>query len=90
MLDSVDRVVTPDMNHTLFQPYTPEEVKRALFQMHPSKSLGLDDMSPFFSKKSWHIVGKDVTIAVLSILQSGHFLHKMNYTHIVLIQKKRT
>lgn len=27
VLDSVDRVVTPDMNHTLLQPFTPKEVK---------------------------------------------------------------
>ena len=88
VLDSVDRVVTPDMNSTLLQPYTPDEVKQALFQMHPSKSHRPDGMSPFFFQKYWHIVGHDVTAVVLSVLTSGHFLHKMNYTHIVLIPKK--
>ena len=34
------------------------------------------------------MVGGDVTNAVLSFLHSGHFLSKMNYTHIVLIPKK--
>lgn len=38
VLDSMDRVVTLDMNKTLLQPYASNEVKRALFQMHPSKS----------------------------------------------------
>ena len=87
VLDSMDKVVHPDMNHTLLQPYTPEEVRKALFSMHPSKSLGSDGMSRFFFQKFWHVVGNDVTSAVLSILHSGHFLHKMNYTHIVLIPK---
>ena len=41
----------------------------------------------FFFQKFWHVVGDDVTSVVLSILHSGHFLHKMNYTHIVLIPK---
>ena len=45
-------------------------------------------MSPFFFQKYWHIVGNDVTEVVLFVLTSGHFLHKMNYTHIVLIPKK--
>ena len=88
VLEAVDHVVTPKMNHHLIQPYTTEEVKRALFQMHPSKSPGLDGMSPFFFQKYWHVVGGDVTNVVLSVLHSGHFLKKMNYTHIVLIPRK--
>ena len=51
VLDSVDRQVTNDMNSILLRPYTAGEVKRALFQMHPSKSLGSDSMSPFFFQK---------------------------------------
>ena len=73
------------MNNTLLQQYMPDEVKRALFHMHPSKSPGPDGMSLFFFQKYWHIMGNDVTAAVLSVLNSGHMLHKMNYTHIVLI-----
>ncbi|XP_075654939.1 uncharacterized protein LOC142625123 [Castanea sativa] len=38
----MDRCVTPHMNNALLQRYTPDEVKWALFQMHPSKSLGPD------------------------------------------------
>ena len=77
------------MTHQLLQPYTLEEIKRALFQMHSSKSLGPDGMSPFFFQKYWHIVGNDVVRAILSVLNSSHLLHKMNYTHIILIPKKK-
>jgi len=45
-------------------------------------------MSPFFFQKYWHIVGNDVTNALFSVLNSGHMLYKMNYTHIALIPKK--
>ena len=55
VLSLVDRVVTPEMNQSLLQHYTTEEVQRALFQMHPSKSLGLEGVSPFFFQKFWHI-----------------------------------
>ena len=44
VLSSVARVVTDGMNETLTQPYTKDEVRKALFQMHPSKALGLDGM----------------------------------------------
>ena len=39
--------------------------------------------------KYWAIVGLDMTKAVLSVLQSGHCLRKMNFTHIVLIPQKK-
>ena len=84
----MDRLVTLGMNATLLQRYTLEEVKTALFQMHPSKSTGPDGMTPFFFQKYWHFVGHDVTVVVLSVLNSGHMLRKMNHTHIVLIPKK--
>ena len=42
----------------------------------------------FFFQKFWNIVGHDVIEAVLLVLNSKHMLHKMNYTHIVLIPKK--
>ena len=40
VLNSVDRRVSPSMNASLLQRYTPEEVRETLFQMHPSKSPG--------------------------------------------------
>ena len=90
VLSAVDRVVSDEMNHTLDRPYIEEEVRVALFQMHPSKAPRPDDMSPFFFQKYWHIIGPDITTAVLSVLHSGKCLHKMNFTHIVLIPKKVT
>ena len=57
--------------------------------MHPSKSSGLDGKSPLFFQKYWHVVGGDVTEAVLSVLNLGHVLTKMNFTHILLILKKK-
>ena len=62
-------------------------MRNACFAMHPSKSLGLDGMSPFFIQKYWHIVGGNVTEALLSVLNSSHILNKMNFTHILLIPK---
>ena len=49
--ETLDQVVTPLHNQTLLSPYTAEEIKKAVFQMHPSKSPGPDGMSCFFFQK---------------------------------------
>ena len=89
VLGVVDGVMTEEMNRSLNQPFVGKEVKQTLFQIHPSKSPGLDSMSPFFFQKYWHLVGREVTEAVLSALNSGHVLTKMNFTHILLIPKRK-
>ena len=53
----VESVVTPDINEDLLRPFSLDEVKQALFQMHPSKSPGPDGMTALFFQKFWHIVG---------------------------------
>ncbi|XP_062014625.1 uncharacterized protein LOC133731216 [Rosa rugosa] len=40
---AVPRKVTDEMNHALLASYTNEEIKKAIFQMHPSKSPGPDE-----------------------------------------------
>jgi hypothetical protein len=86
-IDCMEPTVTASHNSQLLQTYSAEEIKKAIFQMHPSKSPGPDGMIPFFFQKYWHIIGDDVISAVLSFLKSGHLLRKLNYTHIVLIPK---
>ena len=43
VINHVCEVVTPEMNDMLLAEFSHDEVKRALFQMHPTKALGLDD-----------------------------------------------
>uniref|UniRef100_A0A803NWD5 Reverse transcriptase domain-containing protein n=1 Tax=Cannabis sativa TaxID=3483 RepID=A0A803NWD5_CANSA len=60
VVDCVEPIVPDYVNLELCQPITDEEVKKVLFQMHPDKSLGLDEMTPAFYQKCWNIVGGDV------------------------------
>ena len=59
---SMDVVIIEDMNRNLLLPFVGEEVRKALFQMHPSNSPGPNGMSFFFFQKYWHIVGRGVSL----------------------------
>ena len=87
VLDHITPRVTDAMNADLLRIVSNEEVKEALFQMHPTKSPGPDGMSPGFYQKHWDVVGVDVCDGVRSMLQSGCMLCKINYTHVTLILK---
>jgi hypothetical protein len=69
------------------QFFSTKEIKHTLFQMHQSKSPGPDGMTALFFQKYWHIVGVDVTEAVLDFLNNGRMLGSINFTNIVLIPK---
>lgn len=47
-LNYLEGRVFEDMRSNLSRAYTTEEVRYALFQMHPSKALGPDGMLPLF------------------------------------------
>ena len=83
-LNIVNHKITDDMLEVLSRPYSSEEIKAAFFQMGPTKVLGLDGMN---YQKFWHIVGIEVTDAVLDFLHFGNMLPDINYTHIVLIPR---
>ena len=85
-LNTVPQRMTTAMRVELSRP-TVEEVKAALFQMGPTKASGPDGMNALFYQKFWHIVGNDVSSAVLEFLNFGIMIPEINYTHLVLIPK---
>lgn len=79
--------VTVEMNDRLGDEFSDEEIKEALFQMHPSKASGPNGISPFFYQKYWSIVCSDVTEAVKAFLLGEPHGTLLYHTYVVLILK---
>ena len=86
-MDTIQSLVTKDMNRSLSEKFTEDEVKVVLNQMAPLKSPGPDGMPPLFFQYYWDLVGKDITTYVLSFLNSASLPENLNHTFITLIPK---
>lgn len=60
VVDCVTEGISEKQKNMLLEHIEKEEVKRAIFSMHPDKSSGPDGMSPGFFQKYWYIVGDNV------------------------------
>ena len=89
VIQHVERVVSPEMNNILLKYFYDDKVKTALFQMHPTKALGPDNMNPLFFQHYWHIVRSDVSRAIIDCLNLGTVLSSISLSHITLIPKKK-
>lgn len=88
VVNYIQTSVTEEQNLHMLKPVEHQEVKNALFHMHPDKSPGPDGMSPGFYQKYWSIVGKDITHLVQQYFLTGVLEEKVTGTNIVLIPKK--
>ena len=57
--------------------------------MAPLKAPGPDGMPSVFYQSYWHVVDKDISVAVLYCLHSGKLLPSLNHTHVTLIPKTK-
>ncbi|XP_021770735.1 uncharacterized protein LOC110734917 [Chenopodium quinoa] len=86
-LERIESVVMEDMNAVLDCEPTDEEIKSALFQIHPNKAPRPYGMHALFFQKFWQSVGPDIIAFVKSWWRGDVDLRDMNKTCIVLILK---
>jgi hypothetical protein len=87
LLDVVQPIVSQQMNDGMEAPCTEEEIKKAFFQMAPSKAPGLDGFIVGFFQRHWSLIKDDVVMAVLDFLNGGTLPVGLNDTSIMLIPK---
>ena len=88
-LTEVTPGITPQMNQRLLRVATENEVREALFMMHPEKASGPDGMTAFFFQRSWHIIKKDLVDMVNNFLVTGILDPRLNITNICMIPRRR-
>lgn len=86
-LHEVPRLIRDDQNRVLTSWASEEEVKSALFLMHPEKGHGPDKMTALFFQQSWSIIKSDITDMVNEFFQTGTLDDRLNMTNIFLIPK---
>ena len=76
-----------DLSH-LEEPFSEQEVKEAIMELHSEKAPGPDGFFEKFFKCCWNIVKDDLLLAVQFFydLHGQHF-NLLNSAHIVLIPK---
>ena len=78
VLHYVEPRIIAEQNHSLMEPFSPADVREAIFSMHPDKSPGLDGINPAFYQKFWSIVGDEVSAACLSYISHCEFPANLN------------
>ena len=86
-LSEVTPGITPQMNQRLLRIATEDEVREAVFMMHPEKAPGPDGMTALFFQHSWHIIKSDLVEMVNDFLVSGEMDSSLNITNICMIPK---
>ncbi|XP_033145007.1 uncharacterized protein LOC117133065 [Brassica rapa] len=86
-LTEVTPGITPQMNQRLLRLATDEEVKEALFMMHPEKALGPDVITALFFQHYGHIIKNYLVGMVNNFLVLGAMDTRLNITNICMIPK---
>lgn len=81
------RKISEHQGHELIRPIVEDEVKNAVFAMHPEKSPGIDGLNPAFFQTYWDIVRSDVVAFCQEFFTTGELPEGVNRTLVCHIPK---
>ncbi|CAN6682317.1 unnamed protein product [Malus baccata var. baccata] len=87
LLEGINIGVTDEMNLTLMESVSLEEIKEAAIQMGGFKAPSPNGFQGIFYRSSWEIIVENVNNLVKSLMQDVVSSTEINNTHIVLIPK---
>uniref|UniRef100_A0A803NTT8 Reverse transcriptase domain-containing protein n=1 Tax=Cannabis sativa TaxID=3483 RepID=A0A803NTT8_CANSA len=79
--------ISHEVNEELTALPSPEEIRGAVFEMHPLKAPGPDCFSGCFYRKYWEIIGPLVIDSTQEFFRTGIMNSQVNHTFICLIPK---
>lgn len=71
----------------LLEPVTTKEMRKAIFSIKITKSVGPDGFSSGFYRDAWEIVGRDITSTIMEFMHNGKLPGETNSTVIVVITR---
>ena len=87
ILDDVAPRLSQANNRFLDMKFSGDEIRKAIFDMNPTKAPRSDGLPAVFFQKYWESIGPNVVDACLSVLNNGGTVDGMNKTIIALIPK---
>ena len=82
--------ISPTTNAALTSLPSVDDIKKALFAIHPDKAPGPDGFSACFFQSNWTAVGATIVTEIQSFFRSGIMPDSINTTHVRLIAKSQT
>lgn len=87
--DTIQQSITQEQNEQLTTEHTLDEVREALFSIHPDRAPGPDGFSSCFFQSNWGVVGPAISREIIHFFRTGILPSAINQTHVRFIPKNQ-
>lgn len=87
IFDNIPKLINEDTNNMLTNVPSKIEIKNAIFSLGKNSAAGPDGFNGAFFQNCWHIIKKDITLAIQSYFLGDDIPTCWSSTNIILIPK---